>query len=111
MTLFSFDRLKARSAREKEHQAIIELLLQLNSSIANIVGFAKTVHNPETGLEQSVKDALFLLDSTQEFRDSEYLTTSNSFYGRNVTGRLQRLEALEEEMNAIFKTLEETANE
>ena len=82
----------------------------MNSAISRTVAFAKTTHNPEVGLEQSIKDSLFLLDSEKDERDLKYVRASSSFYGRSVTGRLQRLEALESDLDQLFKELEEFKN-
>jgi len=110
MSLFSFSLFNSKSREEKELKAVVELLQKLNSSIANTVAFAKSTHNPEIGLEQSIKDSLYLLDSDKDEREASYVNTSSSYYGRAVTGRLQRLDALEAEMDSFFEDLERFKN-
>lgn len=110
MSLFSFDLFNSRSKEEQELQAVVDLLQKMNVAVSSIVAFAKTSHNPEIGLEQSIRDSLYLLDSSKDTRESNYIKTSSSFYGRAVTGKLQRIDALEENLKDLFKQLEEFEN-
>lgn len=111
MSLFSVNALQAKSQEETELLALTQILMNLNVSVAKIVAFAKTNHTPEIGLQQSIKDSLFLLDSNRNNSSDDYIGTSSSFRGRKVTGKLQRIEALKTEFDDLFAALESYTNE
>lgn len=95
--------LSLEETQMRQFQALIE---RLNSTMSALVGTAYGRYNPETNLAESVRDAIFELDSSKDYRESGYEHLSTSFSNRNQTGKLQRLEALEDELTALFDTLE-----
>ena len=110
MSLFSLDVFKSKTPEETQLAVVVEILHKINSAMAETVSLAKTTYNPEIGLAQSIKDSIYLLDSDQDVREESYILLSTSYHGRAVTGRLQRVQALREEMDELFKRLEELKN-
>lgn len=100
MGILSTSAFIARTEQEKELVAFIQILLRLNSSMSKIVGFAKSTYVPEVNLQESIKSAIRVIDSEVS---SEI---PPAFYSMNSVGKIQRVEALKEELSSIINLLD-----
>ena len=98
----------SRSAENDEAELMVFLqkLETLNQSISDIAALASSQFTVEVNLDTSINEALYLLDSEEDNRVSEFKDLSSAYGGRSVEGKLQRIEKRIEEIEALFADLE-----